>query len=101
MHGQTVLHERPKDGVAGRTVQLGDADWLAKRTGVRVAYDFRTADVEAGGQGAPIAPIYHAALARHAGLALPVVALNLGGVANITLIPRGGENGQIDPVKIH
>jgi anhydro-N-acetylmuramic acid kinase len=51
-----------------------------------VAFDFRTADVAAGGQGAPLAPIYHAARARASGLPAPVAALNIGGVANITLI---------------
>ncbi|MDR3508781.1 MAG: anhydro-N-acetylmuramic acid kinase [Caulobacteraceae bacterium] len=90
-HGQTVLHERPAGGVIGRTVQLGDAEILAKGLGVPVAHGFRLDDVAAGGEGAPLAPIYHAALAGFAGLATPVAVLNLGGVANITLI---GEDGQ-------
>ena len=88
-HGQTVLHERPKPGVVGRTVQLGDAKLLAEGLGIPVAYDFRTADVAAGGQGAPFAPIYHAALVARSNLAKLVAVLNLGGVANITLITRG------------
>jgi anhydro-N-acetylmuramic acid kinase len=104
-HGQTVLHERPTAERIGRTVQLGDAALLARGLGVPVAHDFRTADVAAGGEGAPLAPIYHAALARHSGLAAPAAALNLGGVANITLIEEGGgltafdtgpANGMID-----
>jgi anhydro-N-acetylmuramic acid kinase len=104
-HGQTVLHERPTPDRIGRTVQLGDAGLLARGLGVPVAHDFRTADVAAGGEGAPLAPIYHAALAAMAGLATPVAVLNLGGVANITLIgPDGGmlafdtgpANGMID-----
>ena len=104
-HGQTVLHERPTPDRIGRTVQLGDAGLLARGLGIPVAYDFRAADVAAGGEGAPLAPIYHAALTRMAGLPAPVAVLNLGGVANITLIGAGGEmlaydtgpaNGMID-----
>jgi anhydro-N-acetylmuramic acid kinase len=104
-HGQTVLHERPTAERIGRTVQLGDGERLARRAGVPVAYDFRTADVAAGGEGAPLAPIYHAARARASGLAAPAAVLNLGGVANITLIPSNGAlvafdtgpaNGMID-----
>lgn len=105
VHGQTVLHERPTPDRIGRTVQLLDAERLAKATGRPVAFDFRTADVAAGGQGAPLAPIYHAARARASGLAAPVAALNIGGVANITLIndddnllafDTGPGNGMID-----
>ena len=104
-HGQTVLHERPTKDRVGRTVQLGDGALLAKGLGVPVALDFRTADVAAGGEGAPLAPIYHAARAKASGLEPPVAILNLGGVANITLIPASGDlhafdtgpaNGMID-----
>ena len=104
-HGQTVLHERPSAGRIGRTVQLGDAGRLARGLGVPVAHGFRLDDVAAGGEGAPLAPIYHAALARYAGLAAPVAVLNLGGVGNITLMRQGGDfqafdtgpaNGMID-----
>jgi anhydro-N-acetylmuramic acid kinase len=104
-HGQTVLHERPTKGRIGRTVQLGDAGLLARGLGVAVAHDFRAADVAAGGEGAPLAPIYHAALADRPGLPRPVAVLNLGGVANITLIgpdkamlafDTGPANGMID-----
>lgn len=90
MHGQTVLHERPDDGAVGRTVQLGDAQWLADRTGVPVAFDFRSADMAAGGQAAPLAPIYHLARARSSGLQPPLAVLNVGGVANVTFW-SGGE----------
>ena len=90
MHGQTVLHERPRDGVTGRTIQLGDAALLARRTGVPVAHDFRTADVAAGGEGAPLAPIYHLARARAAALETPLAVLNIGGVANVTFISEDG-----------
>jgi anhydro-N-acetylmuramic acid kinase len=104
-HGQTVLHERPTKDRIGRTVQLGDGALLAKGLGLPVAFDFRTADVAAGGEGAPLAPIYHAARAKASGLEPPVAILNLGGVANITLIPASGDlhafdtgpaNGMID-----
>lgn len=105
VHGQTVLHERPNAERVGRTVQLLDAERLAQACGRPVAFDFRTADVAAGGEGAPLAPIYHAARARASGLAAPVAALNVGGVANITLIGSDGSllafdtgpgNGMID-----
>lgn len=91
MHGQTVLHERPRAGGVGRTVQLGDASLLARRAGVPVAFDFRSADVAAGGQGAPLAPIYHLARARASGLEPPLAVLNVGGVANVTFIRGDGE----------
>jgi anhydro-N-acetylmuramic acid kinase len=96
VHGQTVLHERPVAGQAGRTVQLLDAPLLARLCGRPVVYDFRSADVAAGGEGAPLAPIYHAALVHRASgisdrsnLALSTAAvLNLGGVANVTFVER-------------
>jgi anhydro-N-acetylmuramic acid kinase len=89
MHGQTVLHERPSSGSPGRSVQLGDAALLAKLCGRPVASDFRTADVAAGGEGAPLAPIYHAARAQASHLQPPLAVLNLGGVANLTLWTGG------------
>lgn len=83
-HGQTVLHRAPAGDIAGATRQLGDGEALARRLGIDVVYDFRTMDVEAGGQGAPLAPLYHEALAERDGLDLPLAVLNLGGVANVT-----------------
>ena len=80
--GHTVLHEPD----AGRTDQLGDGAALARSLGIDVVNDFRSNDVAAGGQGAPLAPLFHAALARRAGLAPPLAVLNLGGVANVTWI---------------
>ena len=80
-HGQTVLH-RPE---AGLTVQLGDGASLAKLTGIDVAFDLRAADVAAGGQGAPLVPAYHRALAAKLP-ERPAAFLNIGGVANITYI---------------
>ena len=106
LQGQTVLHEPPQPGrSSGRTVQLVDAAAVARALGVATAYDFRTDDVAAGGQGAPLAPAYHAALARFSGLRPPTAVLNLGGVANVTLIRSDGgveafdtgpANGMID-----
>lgn len=96
MHGQTVLHERPQEGRVGRTVQLGDAQWLADAAGVPVAYDFRTADVAAGGEGAPLAPIYHLARAQASGMSAPLAVLNVGGVANVTFWSGGEEIAAFD-----
>ena len=96
MHGQTVLHERPQTGQVGRTVQLGDAAWLAQATGVPVAHDFRTADVAAGGEGAPFASLYHQARARASGLGAPLAVLNVGGVANVTFWSKGDEIAAFD-----
>jgi anhydro-N-acetylmuramic acid kinase len=79
-HGHTLFH-RP---AARRTCQLGDGGRLAARLGIDVVYDFRSADVAAGGQGAPLAPVYHQALA--ATLEKSVAVLNLGGVGNVTWI---------------
>lgn len=86
-HGQTLLH-RPE---RGRTWQAGDAALLARLTGIDTVADFRSQDVALGGQGAPLVPLYHAALARWSKLELPLLVLNIGGVANITYIggPRG------------
>jgi anhydro-N-acetylmuramic acid kinase len=82
-HGHTILH-RPAER---RTWQIGDGALLARLAGIDVVADFRSADVAAGGEGAPLAPLYHAALA--ADLAKPVAVLNLGGVGNITWIGPG------------
>lgn len=83
-HGQTVLHHAPEAGRPGNTRQLGDGQAMASSLGIPVGYDFRTADMRAGGQGAPLAAIYHAALLRHARAPPASAVLNLGGVANIT-----------------
>lgn len=89
VHGQTVLHERPHGGHIGRTVQLFDAALFAKETGLMTVSDFRSHDVAQGGEGAPLAPVYHKALARYSKLDGDVAVLNLGGVANITAIKNG------------
>jgi anhydro-N-acetylmuramic acid kinase len=85
-HGQTVLH-RPEKAL---TVQLGLGALLAKQTGVPVAYDLRAADMRAGGQGAPLVPVYHRALAGFVA-ERPVAFVNIGGVANVTWIGADGE----------
>ncbi len=83
-HGQTIAH-RPEQRF---TWQVGDGAALAKALGVRVVNDLRGADVAAGGQGAPLVPIYHAALAHE--LSKPLAVVNIGGVANVTWIGSDG-----------
>lgn len=98
-HGQT-LHHAPE---RRETWQIGDGALLARLTGIAVVNDFRSADVAAGGQGAPLVPVYHAALA--AAMPKPLAVLNIGGVANVTWIgpqprgaePRGAEPGGAEP----
>ena len=98
-HGQTITH-RPEKHF---TWQIGDGAALARALGVRVVNDLRGADVLAGGQGAPLVPIYHAALVRD--LPRPLAVVNIGGVANVTWIgaddtllafDTGPGNGPID-----
>jgi anhydro-N-acetylmuramic acid kinase len=85
-HGQTVLH-RPE---ASLTVQIGDGPLLSQLTGIDVVHDLRAADVQAGGEGAPLVPAYHQALAARV-QGRPVAFLNIGGVANVTWIGRAGD----------
>jgi anhydro-N-acetylmuramic acid kinase len=85
-HGQTVIH-RPECRL---TVQLGLGQLLADRTGIAVVHDLRADDVAAGGQGAPLVPVYHRALAARL-KDRPVAFVNIGGVANMTWIGREGE----------
>ncbi len=92
LQGQTVLHAPPGPGrPAGRTIQLIDAPAVAAGLGVPVVYGLRQDDIAAGGQGAPLAPVYHAALVRFSNLHPPTAVLNLGGVANLTLVRSDGE----------
>jgi len=81
-HGQTLAHDPRGRG----THQAGDGAWLARRLGLPVVWDFRSADVALGGQGAPLAPFYHHALARMIGADRPLAFLNLGGVGNLTWV---------------
>jgi anhydro-N-acetylmuramic acid kinase len=88
-HGQTLLH-RPAERW---TWQIGDGGLLARELGITVVNDFRTADVAAGGEGAPLVPLYHQALLQSAGFSdddWPVAIVNIGGVANITYLDRDG-----------
>ncbi|WP_455271554.1 anhydro-N-acetylmuramic acid kinase [Rhizobium herbae] len=91
-HGQTVLH-RPDEAL---TVQLGDGALLARETGIAVVHDMRASDMVHGGQGAPLIPVYHAALAAGLPAELrsgrPVVFVNIGGISNMTFV---GTDGQI------
>ncbi|MEM9210777.1 MAG: anhydro-N-acetylmuramic acid kinase, partial [Pseudomonadota bacterium] len=91
-HAQTLNH----DPGSQRTFQLGDGAALAKTLGRPVAWDFRSADVAAGGEGAPLAPLFHDAVARWAQLSGTVAFLNLGGVGNITWIREVGEDPLAD-----
>jgi anhydro-N-acetylmuramic acid kinase len=96
-HGQTVLHEPPGPGRAvGRSIQLIDAEALARGLGLPVVFDFRSADLAAGGQGAPLAPVYHRALVSWSKLPAPVAVLNLGGVANVTFVGPDGALAAFD-----
>jgi len=104
-HGQTVLHHPAKDGLIGQTLQLGDGHTLAQEFGVPCIYDFRRADVEAGGQGAPLAPIYHEAMCRSSMFFDRVAVVNIGGVSNVTFVDPdadlratdcGAGNGPLD-----
>lgn len=80
-HGQTIFH----DPARGVSLQIGDARHLAQITGLPVAYDFRQADLKAGGQGAPLAPVYHQALLTSLDLPLPCALVNIGGISNISI----------------
>ncbi|WP_108484290.1 anhydro-N-acetylmuramic acid kinase [Oceaniglobus ichthyenteri] len=81
-HGQTLAHDPRGRG----TRQVGDGAALACHLGVPVVWDFRSADVEMGGEGAPLAPFFHFACAKWFGATAPVAFLNLGGVGNITWV---------------
>lgn len=85
-HGQTVLHQPERR----RTVQIGLGDVLARLTGIDVVNDFRSADVAAGGHGAPLVPLYHRALVGSTGIVEPVAIINIGGVGNVTYVAPDG-----------
>jgi len=90
-HGQTILHRPPKSGQNGKTLQLGTGDRLAASLQIDTVFNFRSADMKLGGQGAPLAPVYHAALLRESGIELPAAVLNIGGVSNITIVQTNGK----------
>ncbi len=89
-HGQTVLHRAPVSGHFGQTRQLGDGTLMTELLGVPIAYDFRSKDMEAGGQGAPLCSSYHRVLLDRLGAGPEVAVLNLGGVANISWRDKEG-----------
>jgi len=96
-HGQTIYHNadnRTSHPLGRQTIQLGDAAYLANNSGIDVIYNFREADMKNGGQGAPFAPIYHAAIFRSMRLLWPAVLVNIGGVANLTFV-AGDDPGDI------
>lgn len=86
-HGQTVWHD--PEGKCPESIQLGNPRWIAEKTGIVTVGDFRTADIKAGGQGAPLAPLLHRALFRRTDSKTRIV-LNLGGIANISIIDGDG-----------
>ena len=86
-HGQTLAHDPRGRG----THQVGDGAALAERLGVPVVWDFRSADMELGGEGAPLAPFFHFACAKWIGAEKPLAILNLGGVGNLTWVDPGKE----------
>ena len=96
-HGQTIFHEgRPIDYLGHKiasTMQIGEPAIIAERTGIETIADFRAADIAAGGQGAPLVPFLDYKLFRHPTLAR--VALNIGGIANITVIPANAQPEQV------
>lgn len=89
-HGQALYH-KPADGI---TIEVGNGQLLANKLGITVIDDFRTNDVKNGGQGAPLAPVYHQALAVR-DKNFPIAVLNCGGIANITIITGEGESNLI------
>ena len=91
-HGQTVLH-RPDLGL---TVQLGDGAALADQTGIDVVWDMRANDMENGGQGAPLVPAFHRALARSSSGGEVTAFVNIGGIANVTFVPTDGMPQALD-----
>lgn len=83
-HGQTILH-KPEIAL---TIQIGDGKLLANKTGIDVVFDLRANDMNHGGQGAPLVPVYHQALARQlkGKLPFPLAFINIGGISNLTFV---------------
>lgn len=92
-HGQTIWHEPPAGGVRGATLQLGDPATIAERTGIAVVSDFRTRDIAAGGEGAPLVPWVDRFLFSDNDKRR--ILQNIGGIANLTWVPKRGENAPL------
>lgn len=96
-HGQTIFHEGEPVDFLGRkiasTMQIGEAAVIAERTGIETIADFRPSDIAAGGKGAPLVPFLDYQLFRHPEHAR--VALNIGGIANVTVIPANGKSDEV------
>lgn len=96
-HGQTIFHEGEPIDFLGRkiasTFQIGDGAIIAERTGIETISDFRAADIAAGGKGAPLVPFLDYELFRHPDIAR--IALNIGGIANITVIPANASPDEV------
>ncbi len=90
-HGQTLAH----DPVHARSFQIGRGDVIAAETGRPVVWDFRSADLLSGGEGAPLVPFFHFACARAIGAEAPLAFCNIGGVANVTWVGAGAERPEV------
>lgn len=86
-HGQTIFHDPQRK----LTVQIGNAQEIAKALGIPVVHDFRANDVAQGGEGAPLAPIFHASIIQKLEAKMPALFLNIGGVANVTYMAESGD----------
>ena len=91
-HGQTVRHRPTEFDGVGYTLQINNPSLLAELTGIDVVADFRSRDLAAGGQGAPLVPAFHRALFARAGE--PVAVLNIGGISNLSLLPAADAPGE-------
>tara|TARA_B100000579_G_C22778228_1_gene827776 strand:- start:170 stop:1255 length:1086 start_codon:yes stop_codon:yes gene_type:complete len=87
IHGQTIFHN-PKKKIS---IQICDPKLLNEKLGIKIVYDFRQNDLKFGGEGAPLVPIFHKMLVNYLGLTGDIIFINLGGVSNLTYIPKRGE----------